>query len=96
MSTLNLETDIKEQAQALDERTWTKLQTEVCMNIANAKHAAFIWEAERLAELVRLGCATRPNAADYLHTAAVYNSLYFDYGADHIQAIVSEAFEAAA
>ena len=29
-------------------------------------------------------------AADYLHTAAVYNQLIFEYGADAIQAIMAE------
>jgi hypothetical protein len=93
--TVNLEADIGEQLDAMDERRWTKLQSEICMNIATAKHDAFVWEAERMAEWIRLGIITRPIAAEYLHTAAAYNSLIFEYGADQIQKIVAEAFEAA-
>jgi hypothetical protein len=34
---------------------WTALQTEICMNVALAKREAFIAEAQRMAEYVRLG-----------------------------------------
>jgi hypothetical protein len=96
--TLNLEADIPEQMALLEEKNWTALQAEICMNVANAKYHAFIAEADRAAEYVRLGFLTRAGAADYLHVTAVYNQLYFEYGADHIQAIMSAAFghEAAA
>jgi hypothetical protein len=89
--TLNLEADLGEQIKALDETRWTKLQAEICMRVANAKRDAFIFEAERLAELVRLGFVTGPDAADQLDTAARYNQLYFEYGVDHIQEIMSAA-----
>jgi hypothetical protein len=79
-----------------DELNWTPLQADVCMTIALAKRDAFIDEAYRLAELVRLRVLPRAVAADYLHEAAVYNSLSFEYGADHIQGIMASAFEEAA
>jgi hypothetical protein len=84
--TLNLEEEI-------NPTKWTKLQTEVCMNVANAKYHAFIAEAQRVAEFVRLGFITRAVAADYLHEAAIYNQLAFEYGTDAIQAIMSAAFD---
>jgi hypothetical protein len=84
--TLNLEEEI-------NPTKWTKLQTEVCMNVANANYHAFIAEAQRVAEFVRLGFITRAVAADYLHEAAIYNQLAFEYGADAIQAIMSAAFD---
>jgi hypothetical protein len=89
--TLNLESEI-------DPTKWTALQVEVCMNVANAKIYAFAAEADRMAELVRLGLITRAVGADYLNESAVYNGLYYDYGADHVQSIISSAFasEAAA
>ena len=91
--TLNLESNIGEQVRALDPMAWTKLQAEVCMTIANAKFYAFVAEAERMAEFVRLGFLSRATAADYLQEAAVYNSLCFEYGTDHIQAIMATAFK---
>lgn len=94
--TLNLESDISEQVGALTERQWTSLQAEICMNVANAKYYAFIAESERAAEYVRLGFLTRTAAADYLHTTALYNSLYFEYGRDHIQELMAGAFREAA
>jgi hypothetical protein len=78
---------------AIDLTKWTALQTEICMNVALAKRDAFIAEAERLAEFVRLGFITRAVAADYLHEAALYNQLIFEYGADHIQAIMAAALD---
>jgi hypothetical protein len=90
--TLNLEAEIEIPC---DVTKWTKLQTEICMNVANAKFHAFIVEAERMAEFTRLGFITRATAADYLHEAAIYNSLIFEYGADRIQKIMAEAFEGA-
>jgi hypothetical protein len=91
--TLNLEADIVEQVLALDPTEWTTLQTSVCMTIANAKFYAFVAEAERMAEFVRLGLLTRATAADVLHTAAVYNALCAEYGTDRIQKIMAAAFE---
>ena len=78
---------------AIDPTKWTALQTELCMSIALAKRDAFAAEAERAAEFVRLGFITRATAADYLHEAAIYNQLIFEYGADAIQAIVAAAFD---
>jgi hypothetical protein len=78
---------------AIDLTKWTALQTEICMNVALAKRDAFIAEAERLAEFVRLGFITRAVAADYLHEAALYNQLIFEYGADQIQAIMAAALD---
>ena len=72
---------------------WTELQTEICLNVANAKYHAFIAEAQRVAEFVRLGFIARAVAADYLHEAAIYNQLAFEYGTDAIQAIMSAAFD---
>jgi hypothetical protein len=89
---LNLEADWN----AVDPTKWTALQAEVCMNVALAKRDAFIAEADRMAEFVRLGLITRAMAGDYLHEAAIYNRLCFEYGADAIQGIMSAAFEAAA
>lgn len=83
--TINLEAEI-------DPTKWTALQTEVCMNVANAKIYAFATEAERIAEIVRLGLITRAVGGDYLNECAVYNALYYDYGADHVQSIISAAF----
>lgn len=96
MTALNLESDILEQAAALDERKWTNLQTEIVMNVANAKLDAFAAECERAAEFVRLGFITRSTAADYLHVTACYNQLYFEYGADQVQQIMAEALESRA
>ena len=78
------------------ELPWTALQAEVCMNVANAKFFAFEAEAERLAHWVRLGVVSKSMAADYLNEGAEYNQLYFEYGADRIQAVMSQAFEVAA
>jgi hypothetical protein len=78
---------------AIDPTKWTALQTEICMSVALAKRNAFIAEAERAAEFVRLGFITRPVAAEYLHEAAIYNQLYFEYGRDAIQRIMSAAFD---
>ena len=89
--TLNLECDIAEQLRDLDPGKWSALQTEVCMNVANAKLFVFTAEAERLAEFVRVRLISRPVAADYLHSAAIYNQLYYEYGADRIQALISDA-----
>jgi hypothetical protein len=96
MSTLNLESDIGEQLQVMDEQRWTALQTEICVNVANAKFYAFAEEAGHIADLVRLKVVPRRTATDYLHECATYNQLYFEYGADRIQAVMSEAFEVAA
>lgn len=93
--TLNLNADILEQARLLDERTWTALQSEICMNVATAKYHAFALECERAAEFVRLGFLTRAAAADYLHVAAIYNELYHEYGRDRIQELMAEAFKEA-
>jgi hypothetical protein len=82
--TFNLEAEI-------DPTKWTALQREICMNVALAKRDAFIAETERAAEFVRLGFITRATAADYLHEAAIYNQLIFEYGADAIQAIMAAA-----
>jgi hypothetical protein len=76
--------------------SWTRLQTEVCMNVANAKFYAFAAEAERMADWVRLGVVTRDVGADYLHESATYNQLYFEYGTDRIQKIIADAFRVAA
>jgi len=81
---------------ATDPMKWTALQTEICMNVANAKFYAFVAEAERMAEFKRLGFVTRATAADYLHETAVYNQLYFEYGTDRIQKIMAEALESEA
>ncbi len=75
---------------------WTKLQAEVCMNVANAKYYAFAAECERVAEWLRLGFLNRQTAADYLHEAASYNQLYFEYGTDRIQKIMADALSEAA
>jgi hypothetical protein len=75
----------------IDPTTWTALQTEICINVALAKRDAFIEEAQRMTEFVRLGFMTRATAADYLHEAAIYNQLYFEYGTDQIQSIISAA-----
>jgi hypothetical protein len=81
---------------AIDPTNWTALQTEICMSVALAKRDAFIAEAQRVGEFVRLGFITRAVAADYLHEAALYNSLIFEYGADAVQAIMSAALESEA
>jgi hypothetical protein len=78
---------------AIDPTKWTALQAEICMSVALAKRDAFISEAQRIAEFVRLGFITRATAADYLHEAAIYNQLIFECGADAIQAIVAAAFD---
>lgn len=79
-----------------DPMPWTALQAEICMNVANAKLFAFEAEADRLAHWVRLGVVSKSTAVDYLHETTVYNSLIFEYGADRIQAVMSQAFEVAA
>jgi hypothetical protein len=89
--TLNLDQDLAEQVQCLDESKWSPLQAETCMAVANAKFYAFEAEAARLSEFVRCGFMTRTAAADTLHAAALYSSLYAEYGRDRIQRIVSEA-----
>lgn len=94
--TLNLEADIEEQAATLDQKKWTQLQTEVCMNVATAKFYAFAAEAERMADWVCLGVVSKTVAADYLHTSAAYNGLYFEYGADRVQQIMADALESRA
>jgi hypothetical protein len=96
VSTINLEADLEEQAAALDERKWTALQTEITMNVANAKWWAFVGECDRAAEFVRLGLITRATAADYLHSAATYNALFYEYGADRVQAAMAAALESRA
>ena len=86
---LNLESEIV----FIDPTQWTLLQTEITMRIARAKLEAFADESARLAEAVRYGLLTSALATDYLHEAAAYNQLYFEYGADHIQAIMATAFD---
>jgi hypothetical protein len=93
---LNLEGDTDKQIAAFDPTTWTKLQAEICMNVANAKLFAFIDEVGRVAELVRLGVMSHAVAVDHLHGAAAYNQLYYEYGADQIQSVISDAFKVAA
>jgi len=94
---LNLESDIAEQLRMVDPSQWSTLQAEICLNIANARFYAFIDEAARLSSLVRLGLVDRAAAADHLHTAAIYNQLYAEYGADNIQGVMAGAmFEACA
>ena len=61
---------------SLDPTKWTALETEVCMNVANAKLNAFVVEAYRLAEFTRLGFISRATAADCLHEAAIYNQAW--------------------
>ena len=56
-----------------DPKHWTALQTEIILNVALAKRDAFIFEAERMTDFIRLGFVTRAVAADYLQAAAVYN-----------------------
>jgi hypothetical protein len=90
--TVNLEAEWS----AIDPTRWTKLQAEICMNVALAKRDAFIAEAQRMAEFARLGFITRTVAADYLHEAAIYNQLIFEYGADAIQAITAAALDSEA
>jgi hypothetical protein len=81
---------------AIDPTNWTALQTELCMAVANAKYHAFVAEAGRLAEFLRLGFVNRATAADYLHQTAIYNQLFAEYGTDRIQAIMAEALSEAA
>jgi hypothetical protein len=88
--TLNLNSD---EWISLDPTKWTALQAEICMNVALAKRDAFVAESHRMAEFVRLGFLTRATAAGYLHEAAVYNQLNFEYGTDAIQAIIADAFK---
>lgn len=71
---------------------WTALQTEICMNVANAKFYAFVDEADKLAHWVSLGVVRKQVAADYLHESAIYNQLYFEYGTDKIQGVIAAAF----
>jgi len=87
---MNLESETTETAHF----NWTPLQVEVCMGIAMAKRDAFIAEAHRVSDLVRLKLLDRATAADTLHEAAVYNQLYYEYGQDHIQAIMANALDA--
>jgi hypothetical protein len=90
--TINLEADVNEQFKAMDPTTWTALQTEICMNVANAKFYAFVAEAERIShDYVRLGVVPKQTAADYLHQTAIYNQLYYEYGVDRIEQIMSAA-----
>jgi hypothetical protein len=93
---INLEADLAEQCAVLNERKWSSLQSEVAMNIANAPFFAFQDEAQRMAEFVRLSLLTRAEAADILHTAAVYGSLYCSYGRDRIQNVMAAALESRA
>ncbi|QIG92286.1 hypothetical protein [Bradyrhizobium sp. 6(2017)] len=93
--TLNLESDITEQVRALDPAKWSTLQTEICLNIAHAEVYAFTVEAEHVAQLVRLGFLDRAAAADHLHTAAIYNRLYLEYGTEAIQKIMADAIAGA-
>ena len=96
--TVNLESDIQNQIEALDVEKWTPLQADVCMNVALAKLDRFMDQADRLAELVRVRVLPKPVAADYLHQTAIYNSLYFEYGVDRVEEIMAQALgsEAAA
>ena len=91
MSTLNLEADLEQQCLAMDQAMWTTLQTEITMNIANGKWWAFVAECDRAAEFVRLGLITRTVAADYLHSAAAYNALLYEYGTDRVQKVMAAA-----
>lgn len=86
--TLNLDSETAQ----IDPSQWTILQATVCMTIANAKLDAFASEARRLADMVRFGLLPRNVAADYLSEAAAYNQLFYEYGMDHVQAIMSAAF----
>lgn len=87
---MNLETDPQETTGL----NWSPLQIEVCMSVAMAKRDAFIAEAFRIGDLVRLRVLDRATAADTLHEAARYNELYFEYGRDHIQQLMANALDA--
>ncbi|WP_369723871.1 hypothetical protein AB8Z38_07385 [Bradyrhizobium sp. LLZ17] len=86
---LNLECDLAEQIRVLDPAQWSILQAEICLNIANAKLCAFAAEADHVVGLVRFGLFNRAAAADHLHTAALYNQLYLEYGIEAIQKIMA-------
>lgn len=77
-----------------DPTRWTPLQAEMCMYVALAKRDAFIAVCERTAEYIRLGFLTRAAAADHLHETALYSSLYYEYGADHVQALMANTLAA--
>jgi hypothetical protein len=79
----------------LDFSEWPSLWVEVSVAIANAPYAAFVEQAFRLGVRVAKGLLTVVEAADALQAAAHYNQLPFHYGADRLQAIMSEAFKAA-
>ena len=87
---MNLESDIPESPSF----NWSPLQIEVCMSVAMAKRDAFIAEAYRIGDLVRLKVLDRATAADTLHEAATYNELYFEYGREHIQQLMANAMDA--
>ena len=76
--------------------TESPLQIDVSIKVALAKLAEFENQAYRIGDLVRLSILRRADAADMLHEAAIYNSLIFEYGADRIQKIIADAFEATA
>jgi hypothetical protein len=72
------------------------LQIDVNIRVALAKISEFENQAYRLGDWIRVGQMTRAEAADILHEAAIYNSLVFEYGADRIEKIMADAFEATA
>lgn len=71
---------------------WSPLQKRLCIGIALAKRDAFIDAACYMADLVKMRMLDRAEAAELLQVAADHNSLAYEYGADHIQAIMATAF----
>lgn len=79
----------------LDFSEWPELWVAVSVAIANAPYAALVEQAFRLGLCVAKGLVTVVDAADALQAGAHYNQLPFHYGTDRLQAIVSDAFNAA-
>ena len=73
---------------------WSPLQIEICMSVALAKRDAFIAACYQVGDMARLGVITKAVAADVLNETALYNGLYFEYGRDDIQRLMSNALGA--
>ncbi|WP_441278584.1 hypothetical protein AB7783_19995 [Tardiphaga sp. 172_B4_N1_3] len=75
-----------------DPTSWTSLQLEMVVLVANAKFERFLDVAEYIAGLVRQGLVTKQDAVDLLHEVALYNALYVEYGRDRIHSIIATPF----
>ena len=73
----------------------TAIELHVRREISVAKLNTFEFEAWRIGEYVYFGLVPRTTAADLLHRIATADGIAVEWGADKVQAVISEAFKGA-